>query len=110
MVSQAARGAGATQSFADQWNKQLVPSALNTPLQHESNTDTFEYKPLDGLDDGTVSDPDWAFSAKMSGPLTDDSPVEGGIRQFGKNAAKIAQAAAKVKRLVRNATLMSPYG
>jgi len=119
MVSQAVRGMGSRSSFADSWRRQLLPSAGYTPgegtdIDHtirsggveisgdgeEASDDMF--KQPDGLDDGTVSDPDWAVTARMAGDIMPQESMDGfsgeGVGMFGENAARIAQATARIKR------------
>ena len=120
LVSQAVRGMGSTSSFADSWRKQLLPSAdrashreddVDSEVEigvavkfgdEENGPSTEKFKPLDGLDDGTVSDPDWAITAKMAGDVIPDEPLGDfaveGVGMFGVNAARIARATAKIKR------------
>ena len=95
LVSQAVRGMSSTSSFADSWKRQLLPAPTSQLSEGETRDDKESVAPIqitiidddDGKDDMTPSSS--APTIKTSDEL---------ISQFGEDAARIAEATARIKK------------
>lgn len=85
MVSQAVRGMNPTSSFADSWKRQLLPA----PPSRATRKDERETE-----NDEASNDIELTGATTPSSLLTSDEL----ITQFGEDAARIAQATARIKR------------
>lgn len=94
LVSQAVKGMSPTSSFADSWKRQLLPASISQASEGETRDERESVAPMKFTipDDDEKAD----VTPSLSAPTIKTSDEL--ISQFGEDAARIAEATARIKK------------